>query len=98
MDGSVFRTAAVSEFSPEFGDVVFTEDETGAITVELKLSYHYVVRQDVTEDTQEEQEDWEEESSSEYSAEERSGDNTATFTMAFYEGSWHITALEVPTI
>lgn len=95
-EGSVFKSAAISEFVPQYGDLTFTDGENGAITMEMTLSYHYVVQEDVTTDT----EDYDEEGNpiQETNTDSNSGDNKAKFTMAFQDGGWHITAMDVPKI
>lgn len=92
----VFKNAAISEFVPQFGELTFSDGEDGAITTEMTLGYHYVVQEDVTTDTEE----YDEEGNPirETNTESRSGDNTAKFTMAFYDGGWHIAAMDVPKI
>jgi hypothetical protein len=101
-EGIVFKTAAVSEFVPQFDDVVFSEEENGAITTQMTLTYHYVVSQDVTGEASSEEAD---ETSEENEASEtnttsdsHSGENKAVFTMAFYDDAWHITAIDIPEI
>lgn len=95
-EGSVFKNAAISEFKTEFGDLVFSDEENGMITTEMTLTYHYAVQEDVTTDTEE----YDEEGNpvQETNTNSDSGDNTAKFTMAFYDGGWHITAMEIPKI
>ncbi len=95
-EGVVFKTMGLSEFKAQFGDPVFTEEETGAITSEMELAYHYTVQTDVTTDTGE----YDEEGNliQDVNTGSDSGDNTARFTMAFYDGEWHIAALEIPVI
>ena len=95
-DGSVFRNAAISDFAAQFGDLQFTEGEDGAITTEMTFSYHYVVRQDVTTDTEELQEDGTPVQQTETAS--QSGDNTATFVMSFADGAWSIASFEIPVI
>lgn len=95
-DTAVFKNAAISDFAAQFGDLVYTEDETGALTVEMTFSYHYVVREDVTVDTEEYNEDGT--AVQDTSTSSHSGDNTAIFTMAFYDDTWHVAAMEVPEI
>lgn len=95
-EDAVFHNTAISNFAPQFGDLVFTEDATGAITTEMTFSYHYVVRQDVTYDTEEYLEDGTPVQQTE--TQEASGDATAKFTMSFYDGEWHIASVELPVI
>lgn len=95
-EGSVFRNAAISDFAAQFGDLQFTEGADGAITTEMTFSYHYVVRQDVTTDTEEVQEDGTPVQQTETTS--QSGDNTATFVMAFADGAWSISSFEIPEI
>lgn len=95
-ESSVFKNAAISDFAAQFGDVVFTEEENGSITVEMTFSYHYIVRSDVTTDTGEVQEDGTPVQETETSS--QAGDNTAKFVMAFYEDQWHIASMEIPAI
>ncbi|WP_283681823.1 hypothetical protein [Parablautia sp. Marseille-Q6255] len=95
-EGSVFKNAAISDFAAQFGDIVFTGDQSGAITVEMKLSYHYVVRADVMEATGEVLEDGT--AVEETLTEEESGDNTATFVLSFVDGEWKLSSMELPVI
>lgn len=95
-EASAFKNAAISDFAVQFGDLVFTEEENGAIKTEMTLSYHYVVREDVTADTDEIDEDGN--PIQQTTTDSRSGDNTSKFEMAFYDGAWHIGAMEVPVI
>lgn len=91
-----FKSVAVSKFDAKFGDLTFTEEDNGAITTEVTFSYHYDIREDVTTDTGEYYED----GSSIYETETKitSGDETARFVMAFYDGEWHIGAMELNVI
>lgn len=95
-EGSVFRNAGISDFAAQFQDAVFTENENGAIEVEMTFSYHYVVREDVMEDTGEVLEDGT--PVQQEQTDERSGDNTAKFVMSYADGAWEIVSLEVPVI
>lgn len=95
-EGSVFRNAGISDFAAQFQDAVFTENENGAIEVEMTFSYHYVVREDVMEDTGEALEDGT--PVQQEHTDERSGDNTAKFVMSYADGAWEIVSLEVPVI
>lgn len=95
-ENATFKNAAVSDFAVQFGDLNFTEEETGAIKTEMEFSYHYVVREETTVDTEE----YDEEGNpiQQTKTQSHTGDNTAKFEMAFYDGEWHISALEVPVI
>lgn len=95
-EGSVFRNVAVSDFAAQLGGVSFAEDESGAITTEMTLSYHYLLREDVTTDTEELQEDGT--PVQETQTDSRSGDNTAKFTLAFANGAWQITSIDIPVV
>ncbi len=95
-EGSVFRNVAVSDFAAQTGGVTFAEDESGAITTEMTLSYHYLLREDVTTDTEELQEDGT--PVQETQTDSRSGDNTAKFTLAFANGAWQITSIDIPVV
>lgn len=95
-DTSVFKNAAISEFAVQFGDLVFSEEENGAIKTEMALSYHYAVHEDVTSDTEEVDEEGNPIQQTE--TDSSSGDNTAKFEMAFYDGAWHIETLDIPVI
>lgn len=95
-EGRVFKNAGISDFTAQFKDAVFTENEDGAIEVEMTFSYHYVVREDVMEDTGEVLEDGTP-VQQEHTG-ERSGDNMAKFVMSFADGAWKIVSLEVPVI
>jgi hypothetical protein len=95
-ESAVFKNASVYDFAVRYGDVTYTEEDTGAITVEMTLSYHYVVKEDVTAETGETLEDGT--AQEQTSTESRSGDNTTKFTMSFYDGAWHIASMEVPVI
>lgn len=93
---AVFKSAGISDFAVQFGDLAFTEESNGAITTEMTLSYHYVVREDATVDTEEMQEDGT--PVQETQSQSDSGDNTAKFVMSFYDGAWHIASMELPVI
>lgn len=95
-DDAVFKNTAISNFAPQFGELVFTEEANGAITAEMTFSYHYVVRQDVTADTEEYLEDGTPVQQTQ--TEEDAGDATAKFQMSFYDGEWHIASIELPVI
>ncbi len=92
----VFKSAGISDFAVKFGDLVFTEEDNGAITTEMTLTYHYVVREDVTVDTEEVQEDGT--PVQETQTQSDSGDNTAKLVMSFHDGAWHIASMEIPVI
>lgn len=95
-DGRVFKNAGISDFAPQFKDAVFTDAEDGAIEVEMAFSYHYVVREDVMEETGEVLDDGTPVQQEQTG--ERSGDNTAKFVMSFADGVWKIASLEIPVI
>lgn len=92
----VFQSVAVSRFAPEYGSPVFAEGEDGAITVEMKLGYHYLLREDVTTDTEETQEDGT--PVQETKRDSKSGDSAATFSMTYQNGAWSIASIDVPLI
>lgn len=91
-----FQSVAVSKFTPEYGTPVFAEGENGAITVEMKLGYHYLLREDVTANTEETQEDGT--PVQETKRDSSSGDSSATFTMTYQNGAWSIASIDVPLI
>lgn len=91
-----FKNVAISNFAAQFTDPVFTEETNGAITTEMTLSYHYVVRQDVTTDTDELLEDGT--YAQQTTTQEQSGDATAKLTMAYYEAGWHIEEMKLDVI
>ncbi len=103
-----FQSAAVSKFVTTYGAPVYTEGEDGAITVQLTLGYHYLVSEDVTtaaEEPQEAEEAEEEQEETQEETEERqterkqnSGDNTATFVLAYRQGAWGIDSADIPVI
>ncbi len=95
-EDAVFKNVAVSGFAAQLGDLVFTEEENGAITVEMTFSYHYVVKEDVTTDTGEYDEDGA--SIQQTETKSHSGDAKAKLQMSFYEGAWHIASMEAPVI
>ncbi len=95
-DGAEFRNAAVSDFAPQFGEITYEEDENGSISTEMTLSYRYVVREDVTTDTEEYQEDGTPVQQTDTVS--HSGTATAKITMSFYDGDWHVTGLDMQTI
>lgn len=95
-ENAQFKSAAISGFDAQFGELTFTEEETGAITAEIKFSYHYDVREEVTTDTGEYYEDG---TSIQETAEEIvSGNAEAAFVMSYYEGTWHIVSVEMDMI
>ena len=96
VDGADFKNVAISNFAAQFGDPVFTEEKNGAITTEMTFSYHYVVREDVTTDTDEMLEDGT--YAQQTTTQEQSGDATAKLTMAYYEDAWHIDAMQMDVI
>ncbi len=95
-ENRVFQSVAVSRFAPQYGNPVFTEGEDGAITVEMTLGYHYLLREDVTADTEETQEDGT--PIQETKRDSRSDDLTATFLLAYRDGAWSIAGADVPLI
>ncbi|MDO4323425.1 MAG: hypothetical protein Q4C61_12940 [Lachnospiraceae bacterium] len=95
-EDATFKSAGISDFAVQFGDPVFTEEANGAITTEMTLNYHYVVREDVTVDTEEVLEDGT--PVQETKAQSDSGDNTAKFVMSFHDAAWHIASMEIPVI
>ena len=109
-DSAVFKSAGITDFAVQFGAPVFTGEATGAITVPVKLSYRYIVRENVTSEPSDEQGD--EEESQEGDAERPqvgtvvqdgetqviSGDNTAQLVMAWHHDAWHIASMEIPVI
>ena len=95
-EDAVFKNAGISDFAAQYGELVFTEEKNGALTMEMTLSYHYVVHEDVTTDTDELQEDGTPVQVSETEA--LSGDNKAVFTMAFYDDEWHIDSVKLSAI
>lgn len=95
-EDQVFKNVAISSFAAQFGDLSLTEEANGAIATEMTFSYHYVVRRDVTIDTEELQEDGTPVQQTE--TREEVGDSTAKMTMSYYDNSWHITALEMAVI
>lgn len=95
-EGAVFKSVAVSEFETKYGELTYTNEENGAVTTELEFSYHYDIREDVTEDTGEYYEDGT--SVQETETKITSGDSAAKFVMAYYEEAWHIEAAEISVI
>ncbi|MDY3249631.1 MAG: hypothetical protein SOX32_04705 [Candidatus Choladocola sp.] len=95
-DSADFKTAAVSDFAVKFSDLTFTEEKNGAITTEMTLLYHYVVKEEVTVDTDEVLEDGTPVQTTETRS--QSGDNTAKLVMSFYDGAWHVASLDIPVI
>lgn len=94
-ENSEFDSAAISGFAAEYGDVTYGEAD-GAITMDMTLSYHYLVHQAVTVDTDELQEDGTPVQKTE--TKEKSGDTKAKLTMSYYENAWHITAIDMQVI
>lgn len=92
----VFKQAAISEFSAQFGDIIYTEEEKSTCTVEMTFSYHYVIREEQSVETG----TYDEEGNAirETETEEHAGDATAKFTMTFYDAGWHISAFDIPVI
>ncbi len=107
-ENHTFQSTAVSKFVTTYGAPVFTEGEDGTITVQLTLGYHYLVSEDVTtavndaqeDSTAEEADETQEDSTVEQETErtQSSGDNTATFVMAYRQGAWSIASADVPVI
>jgi hypothetical protein len=95
-EDTVFKNAGISGFAAKFEKPVFTEEENGAITTEMSLSYHYVVHEDVTVYTDEYLEDGTPVSETEEQA--LAGDNTAKFVMSYYDDAWHIASIDIPVI
>lgn len=95
-ENSAFQSVAVSKFAPEYGTPVFAEGGDSAITVEVKLGYHYLLREDVTADTEETQEDGT--PVQETKRDSSAGDSAATFSMIYQNGAWSIASIEVPLI
>lgn len=95
-EAAIFKSAAISKFDAQFGEIVFTEEENGAITTELEFSYHYDVKEEIAEETG----DYDENGSAITDTQNRisSGDETAKFVMAYYDAAWHIAAFELDVI
>ena len=110
-DSAVFKSTGITDFAVQFGAPAFTGEATGAITVPVKLSYRYIMRENVTSEPSEE-EQGDEEGTEETDTERpengnvvqegetrvMSGDNNAEFVMAWHHGAWHIASMEVPVI
>ncbi len=110
-DSAVFKSAGITDFAVQFGTPAFTGEATGAITVPVKLSYRYIMRENVSSEPSEE-EQGDEEGTEETDTERpengnvvqegetrvMSGDNNAEFVMAWHHGAWHIASMEVPVI
>lgn len=95
-ENELFKSVAVSRFDGQFGDLVFTEEENGAITTEMRFSYHYDVKAELNVDTGEYYDD----GSSIFETREEvfSGESQAVFGMAYYDGSWHIDSVKMEMI
>ena len=86
----------ISDFAAQFTDPVFTENENGAMTVEMQFSFRYSVKTETVEDTGEVYEDGT--AITEINTEAKNGDATAVFGIAFYDGVWHMDSMELPVI
>lgn len=95
-ENSVFQGVGISEFVPQYGDLVYAEGEDSALTVEVTLKYHYAIREDVTEDTGEVYDDGT--PIQETVRNTDSGDSTARFVMAYRDGAWSVETAEIPLI
>lgn len=95
-EGAEFRSIGVSDFAARYETPVLSQ-ETGTLTVEMELSYHYMLRKDITTTSQEEYaEDGTPLEITETDVD--SGNATANLTLSYEDGGWKITALEVPEV
>ncbi len=105
-DHSEFSSVGIYAFDISQGDPVFTDEGNGAISMDLDLSYQYVLREDVEETAEgeetEEAEETEEESEAEQEAgtsrEVWFGDAEAKFVMSWYGSDWHVSSVELSVI
>lgn len=95
-EGNTFKNVGISDFAAQFTDPVFTENENGAMTVEMQFSFRYSVKTETVEDTGEVYEDGT--AITEINTEAKNGDATAVFGIAFYDGVWHMDSMELPVI
>lgn len=93
-DGSAFVSMAASAFVAEFNDPEYS-DEDGNIRLEMKFSYHYRIKKDVTSQSDvQTAEDGTPVEVVETVAD--SGNSTGTFTMSYTGGAWKILDMNLP--
>ncbi len=102
-----FASVGIYAFDLSQGDPVFTDEASGAIDMDLSLSFKYVLREDVevsedsegseeTEVSEEAEEESEEEA--ETTREVLFGNAEADFVLSFYDGGWHVSSMELAVI
>ncbi len=91
-----FVSMAVSAFAAEFGEPDYS-GEDGDIRMEMKLSYHYRLKQNVT--TQSEDQTEEDGTPAEtVETVSDSGNSAGTFLMSYADGAWTVADLDLPVI
>ncbi len=94
--GSTFVSMSVSAFAAEFGEPDYS-GEDGDIRLEMKLSYHYRLKKDVT--TQSEDQVNEDGTPVEtVESVSDTGNSTGTFVMSYADGAWKVADLDLPVI
>ena len=95
-EGSSFVSMAVSAFAAEFGDPEYSKED-GSIRLEMKLSYHYRLKKDVTTQSEDQfNEDGTPVETVETVAD--TGNSTGTFVMSYTDGAWKVADLDLPVI
>lgn len=93
-DDAAFVSIAASAFTAEFGEPDYS-GEDGDIRLEMKLSYHYRVKRDVTTLSEDQfQEDGTPAEVVETVSD--AGNSTGTFTMSYADGAWKVIDLDLP--
>ncbi len=95
-EGSTFVSMAASAFAAEFGDPEYSKED-GSIRLEMKLSYHYRLKKDVTTQSEDQfNEDGTPVETVETVAD--TGNSTGTFVMSYTDGAWKVADLDLPVI
>lgn len=95
-DGSTFVSMAVSAFAAEFGEPDYS-GEDGDIRLEMKLSYHYRLKKDVTTQSEDQ---FNEDGTPVETVETISdtGNSEGTFVMSYADGAWKVADLDLKVI
>lgn len=96
--GKIFKSLAVSEYNPRYGEITFQED--GAIQLELSMGYHFRGKFEmaVVNETGEYDENGYAITQEIMQELAESADATVKLTMCWSEGVWKITKIDIPML
>lgn len=95
-EGYALERVAVWEYNPRYGQMTFTEGQGIQVDLELAYQYSWTFQQQVLEETGE-YDEYGEPILTETSQEDiRPGDAAAGLTLSYYDGSWHLSGMDVP--